>query len=207
MNSFGEIISAAGTQSKEAHVDALIAALPPIYQKQQDGTIIKRLYEALAEELVKADITIESVGHNNYLSVAVTDEFIIRSSDKYDRLANENAFELNEVRFTPPGTLASQTTRLVEGENQVQLFFVPKDDIDFIISDVRDTTLTPTNFPTSFNSITNILTVIANREGTFTINYLDTGNVIRLNENATIPEGLFRLGWSEGGWSELGFGE
>jgi hypothetical protein len=207
MTSFGQIQSAAGSQSPQQFADALLAALPPIYQKENKDTILYKLYTALAEELAKADIVIETVQNNNYISVAVTDELMIRSSGSSDRLRQENAFELDKIRLSVPGSVVSQNAKLLEGTNQVQLFFIPEQDIDFIISDVRDQNRTPLNFPTSFNSSTNTLTIIANRDGMYTITYKDTGNVVRLTENITVPAGLFRLGFGEGGWSELGWGE
>lgn len=207
MTSFGEIRSAAGTQSKEAFAEALVAALPPIYEKENTDTLLRRLYDSLAEELVKSDILLETVGNNNYISVPVVDELAIRGPNSSDRLQNENAFELDKIRLNPPGSVVTQNTILEEGENLVQLFFIPEQDIDFIIFDTSDRTQTPLSFPTSFDSETNTLTVIADRSGRFTVQYQDTGNVVRLKENTTVPEGLFRLGWNEGGWNELGWSE
>ena len=207
MTSFGEIISAAGTQSKEEFEQALIAALPPIYQKEDKDTIIRKLYQGLAEELAKADILVESTANNNYLSVPVVNEFIIRSSKERDRLQQENAFELDKIRLNPPGSVVSQNIRLTIGENTLQLFFIPEENIDFIIVDATDQARAPLTFATTFDPDTNILTIISDREGVFSVTYQDTGNVVRLNENITVPIGLFRLGWNEGGYSSLGYGE
>jgi hypothetical protein len=207
MSSFGEIKSAAGTQSKEEFVNALLATLPPIYEKEDTTTILYRLYEGLATELVKADIILESVAHNNYVSVPVIDELIIRSSYSLDRLQRENAYQLDRIRLNAPGTLITQNAALKQGTNTLQLYFIPETDIDFIISDVRDQTRTPLNFPTSFDSATNVLTITSDREGIFNVAYKDTGNVVRLNENITVPNGLFRLGYGDGGYNELGYGE
>ena len=52
MTSFGEIINAAKTQSEDEFVNALIAALPPIYDKESPETVLRTLYRALAKELV-----------------------------------------------------------------------------------------------------------------------------------------------------------
>lgn len=205
MTSFGEIRSAAGTQDKDAFVSSLVALLPPIYDKENPNTLLRKLYEAMAEELLKADILVESVGNNNYLSVEVVDEIIIRSGGTADRLKNENAFELSKVRLHSETATVSQNTILSAGLNELQLFFVPDNPADILVSTLGS--LTATRFPTSFDEVTNTLTVLADRAGQFTVTYVDTGDVVRLNENITIPEGLFRLGYSEGGWSELGYSE
>jgi len=202
----GEIISAVGTQSEEQFVDALVASLPPIYEKEKTDTVLHKLYAALAKELVKADVILESVGNNNYLSVPVSEELAIRNSGSLDRLKNENAFELNKIRLTTPGSRIFQTVSLQEGVNEVQLFFIPED-IDFIIIDANDVTQTPLNFLTAFIEETNILTILSPKSGIFKVIYRDTGNVVRLNQNITVPIGLFQLGYNEGGFNELGWSE
>lgn len=202
----GEILSAAGTQSEEAFTESLIASLPSIYEKEKPDTVLHKIYDALAKELVKADIVLESVGNNNYLSIAVTNELLIRGIGDKDRLKNENAFELDKIRFNAPGTSISQNTILSSGENSIQLYFIPED-IDFIIFNANDKTQTPLNFPTTFSNETNTLTITSSQSGPFTIAYRDTGNVVRLNRNITVPVGLFKLGWNEGGWNELGWSE
>lgn len=206
MSSPGQIISAAGTQSQKDFVDALIAALPPIYEKDKTDTIIHKLFEALAAELVKADIILESVANNNYVSVPVNEELAIRSSGSRDRLKRENAFELDSIRLTLPGSRVVQNANLLSGENNVQLFFIPEN-IDFIITDATDVTQASLNFPTLFNASTNILAIIADRQGSFSISYRDTGNVVRMTENITVPRNLFMLGYNEGGYGELGYGQ
>lgn len=204
--SFGEIKSAAGSQDVNTFVDALVNSLPPIYEKEDSNTLLNKLYAALSEELVKADIILEQVQNNNYLSVAITDELIVRSSSNLDRLKNEGAFELDKIRINSSSVM-SQNAKLIQGTNQVQLYFVPENTVDVSISVMGDSTLSSVGFPISFNSATNVLSIISDRIGNFTINYKDTGDVIRLSENITVPIGLFLLGFDEGGFSELGFGE
>jgi len=206
MSSFGEITSAAGTQSIDAFTEALIASLPPIYDKQDPTTTIRKLYTALAEELQKVDILLETVRNNNFLSVPVSEELLIRGSAKFDRLKNENAFELNKIRITPANNIVSQNIILEVGSNTIQLVFIPED-IDFLISAANDTNRIPLNFPTELNNENNTLTVLSSRSGGFTLRYKDSGNVIRINENVEVPSGLFRLGFGQGGWSELGYSE
>lgn len=205
-SNFGVITSAAGTHSASAFTDALVAALPPIYDKESPNTVLRRIYTALAQELAKVDITLGSVANNNYLSVAITDELQIRGAGSLDRLKNENAFELDQIRLNPPGSRVFQNVILKQGTNQLQLYFIPED-IDFIIFDATDSTQTPLNFPTTFVSSTNILTILSPRQGPFTVAYRDTGNVVRLNQNITVPAELFLLGWDEGGYGDLGYDE
>ena len=206
MTTSGEIISAAGTQSEQNYIDALISSLPPIYQKESTRTILYRLYASLAKQLVKSDIILESIANNNYLSVEVNSELKIRGMDDRDRLAFENAHTLDKISLTPSNSIITQNAYLKKGTNKVQLYFIPQD-IDFLIFSTGDSTQTSVNFSTSFDSSTNILTISAPREGSFSIGYKDTGDVVRVNENTTVPDGLFDLGFGEGTWNQLGFGE
>jgi len=211
MTTPGVITDVTGSQSIEDFTDSLIGTLPPIYEKEKKDTILRKIYTSLAEQLVKADIMLESVGNNNYLSVQVTNEFQIRSSSSRDRLNNENAVELDRIRFNRSDSLIFQNTKLNQGSNQIQLFFVPEvlpdGSIDISVFDAGSQNTIPLNFSTTFDFDTNIVTIISPRSGPFTIGYRDTGDVIRLTENITIPIGLFRLGYGEGGFDELGFGE
>jgi len=206
MTDLGEIIVVAGTQDVQSFEDALIAALPPIYEKQDLNTNLRKLYNSLAQELVKADIILESVGNNNYISISIADEIQIRSVLSSDRLKNENAFELNSVRFTPSGSRIHQNMNLIEGINTVQLYFLPED-IDFIIFDANDPNQIPLAFLTFYDENTNSITVQANKSGVFTVTYKDTGDVVRLKENITVPVGLFSLGWDLDGFGFLGYDE
>lgn len=212
MNTPGVITNVAGTQSIEAFTQALIDTLPSgfIYDKKSKDTILYKLYTALAQELVKSDIILESVGNNNYLSVSVTDELVIRGSLTRDRLANENAFELDGLRFSSSAARVFQNAFLNEGNTEIQLFFTPLIAEDGSIDiQVFNTgiVVAPVDFPVTFDSTTNKVTITASKSGAFTLGYIDTGDVIRLTENITVPVGLFRLGFSDGGWNELGFGE
>lgn len=203
----GRIISAAGTQDVDAFTSALLDALPPIYQKNSQDTILYKLFRGLAEQLVQADIALESVGNNNYLSIQVTDELAIRSTYARDRLQNENAFQLDSIRLSPANAQILQNISLRPGSNRVQLFFVPSS-IDFSIFDADSTQRSISlGFPTTFDAETNTVTIVSPTEGMFILGYYETGDVVRLTENITIPVGLFRLGWDEGFWDELGFGE
>jgi hypothetical protein len=92
------------------------------------------------------------------------------------------------------------------GLNQLQLYYIPES-IVFTIYNVADPTQTPLNFPATFNPSTNILTILSSSQGPFTVSYQDTGNVVRLNQNITVPAELFMLGYGEGGWNDLGWNE
>ena len=206
MSDPGVIINVAGSKDVATYVGALLATLPPIYDRTSTDTILYNLYNALAEELVRADITLGSVANNNYISVAVTDELIIRGSGGLDRLKNENAFELDAIRLNSPGSQVTQNVILQVGLNQLQLYYIPES-IVFTIYNVADPTQTPLNFPATFNPSTNILTILSSSQGPFTVSYQDTGNVVRLNQNITVPAELFMLGYGEGGWNDLGWNE
>ena len=206
MSDPGVITNVAGSKDVATYTSALLATLPPIYDRTSTDTILYNLYNALAEELVRADITLGSVANNNYISVAVTDELIIRGSGGLDRLKNENAFELDAIRLNSPGSQVTQNVILQVGLNQLQLYYIPES-IVFTIYNVADPTQTPLNFPATFNPSTNILTILSSSQGPFTVSYQDTGNVVRLNQNITVPAELFMLGYGEGGWNDLGWNE
>ena len=206
MSNPGVITNVAGSRDIATYTNALLATLPPIYDRTSTDTILYNLYNALAQELVRADITLGSVANNNYISVAVTDELIIRGSGGLDRLKNENAFELDAIRLNSPGSQVTQNVILQVGLNQLQLYYIPES-IVFTIYNVADPTQTPLNFPATFNPSTNILTILSSSQGPFTVSYLDTGNVVRLNQNITVPAELFMLGYGEGGWNDLGWNE
>lgn len=206
MTEFGEIKSSAGSGDEETFVENLLAALPPIYEKTNKDTVLAKLYQALAKELVKADVQLESIGNDNFVSVQVTNELQIRKSGPLDRLKNENAYILNKIRFSPSGTINYQNTKLSVGENQVQLYFVPEV-IDFQIFKANDLAKTPLDFPRAFNSSTNILTIESPESGSYTIAFQDSGDVVRVKSNITVPPGLVRIGWGEGGYGEFGWGE
>jgi len=203
----GNIISAAGTQSVDAFISSLLESLPPIYNVKDRDTVHALLYRVLAEELVKVDIALESVANQNYLSVPVVDEFVVRGASDRDRLQNENAFELGSIRFSASSARLLQNVTLQLGENKIQLKSIPNTDIDFVVFSIYGSINTPTNFPTSFDAANNILTITANKAGAYTIAYQDTGNVLTATENLFVPEGLFRLGFDEGPYNELGWGE
>lgn len=206
MVEFGEIKSSAGSSDEDLFVENLLAALPPIYEKTNKDTVLFKLYSALAKELVKADITLESIGNDNFVSVQVTNELLIRKSGTLDRLKNENAYQLDKIRFSPFGTTSYQNANLKIGENQVQLLFIPQV-IDFQIFKANDLTKAPVDFPRAFNSSTNTLTITCLESGSYTIAYQDSGDVVRIKSNITVPPGLVRLGWNEGGYGELGWSE
>lgn len=97
-----------------------------------------------------------------------------------------------------------QNIHLSEGENFIQLLFIPESD-SFNVYDL-DQTFPLSNFTFEYVE-NNMLKIDSPRKGNFTLGYLETGDVIRLTENIVVPVGLFRLGYGEGGFSELGFGE
>lgn len=206
MSSNGQLKNASGTQDQDLFLDALISSLPAIYDKESRDTVISKLFSAVSKQFVKIDRILESVQNNNFLSVDIENEIISRGSGDKDILQYENAYELVSIRVTPKGTYQSQNAKMIVGDNEINLLYTPED-IDFIIYDANDTTQASIEFPTSYNISNNTLTVTSNREGIFTIKYLETGDVIRTNQNVEVPPNLFKLGFGEGGFGELGYGE
>lgn len=75
--------------------DRMLSSVPSTFEV--DGTVIKNILSAQAEELYKAQKTIGQVLSNNYLSIDVVDELRTRSAGATDRLANENAYDIIRV--------------------------------------------------------------------------------------------------------------
>jgi hypothetical protein len=75
--------------------DDIISKMPQIYSV--DGTLISNVISNIADEILKTQHDIGSVLNSNYLKIPVFEEPRTRGSGAYDRLANENAYEVLSV--------------------------------------------------------------------------------------------------------------
>lgn len=202
----GKLTSAVGTQDTDSFVESLIASLPSIYEKENSDTILRKLYAAVAKQFVKADITLESVANNNFISISISDELVIRGKTERDRLQNENAYQVDSIRFSQSSSIIEQNVFLQVGENSVQLLFLPVS-IDFSIFPADENQSGQVNFPATYDKNSNQLIVSAPVAGKYKVSYKETGDVLSTTEKAFVSPGIFELGFSEGGFSELGYSE
>ena len=75
--------------------DRMYRLVPDLFELE--GSVLKNILSVHSKELYKAQKDIGSVLSNNYISQLVTDEYRVRSSGAFDRLRNENAFEVIRV--------------------------------------------------------------------------------------------------------------
>ena len=75
--------------------DDMVSKLPQLYNVE--GTTIYNIMSNVAEEILDAQHDIGSVLNSNYLKIPVIEEPRTRGVGAYDRLANENAYEVLSV--------------------------------------------------------------------------------------------------------------
>lgn len=75
--------------------DDMLSKVPQIYNI--DGTKIYNVISGVAEEILDAQHDIGSVLNSNYLKLSSFEEIRTRGSGAYDRLANENAYDVTSV--------------------------------------------------------------------------------------------------------------
>lgn len=75
--------------------DDIISKMPQVYSL--DGTLISNVISNIADEILKSQHDIGQVLNSNYLKITTQEEQRTRGSDAYDRLANENAYEVLSV--------------------------------------------------------------------------------------------------------------
>lgn len=95
--------------------DRMLSAVPSVFEV--DGTTIKNVLSAQAEELYKAQKAIGKVLSNNYLSIEVKDELRTRTAGAVDRLANENTYSISRVAKNLTGEIAKQNTIYYSDDN------------------------------------------------------------------------------------------
>lgn len=201
------LINAAGSNDKETILEALKSALSDFYD-QQSGTNLEKLYEALAGVLTITDRDISAIRNDNTLSATVLDEVITRGTSAIDHLAQEGAFEVTRVGFTPSSFVRSENHRIEAEETVVYLNAVPVNFDQVRIFNTKDPSRASVSEIIEFDEASNTITVagVAN-PGLYTFEYLDVGNTTKETETIQVPAELFETGWNEGGFGNFGFGE
>ena len=75
--------------------DDIIAKMPQIYNVE--GTLINNIISNISDEILKSQHDIGSVLNSNYLKITAIEESRTRNSGAFDRLANENCYEVLSV--------------------------------------------------------------------------------------------------------------
>lgn len=204
----GEITSAVGSNRPENFVEALLGALSNIYNVEDKDTTLYQLYFALAEQLADIDIDIEAAIHDNYVSIDITDEPVIRGIEDKDKLQEEGAYEITAIRLRPLNQLRTEVVSLQVGQTTKILSFIPTSVDKILIYALGDQTKKKVANVTSFNPATNTITFsIVSQTGIFVIEYEETNDVILFEETIEIDPELFDLGYGENGFGLFGYGE
>lgn len=93
--------------------DDLHFKAPAIYNL--DDTVVGSIIGTQADFLLDAQHAIGSLLNDNYISQQAIDEYRVRSTGASDRLANENAYEINRVSLLPSGSsILSRTIEVLD---------------------------------------------------------------------------------------------
>lgn len=84
-----------GTDSLNPIRENILSSFSNIFNTE--NSLLKNIISAQSEEFIKAQRAVGQLLSDNYISVSVTDELRTRSNSSFDRLANENAFEITKV--------------------------------------------------------------------------------------------------------------
>jgi hypothetical protein len=90
--------------------DDIFYKTPAIYNL--DGTLVNSILSTQADNILNAQHAIGSLLNDNYISNIASDEYRVRGPGASDRLANENAYEINRVSPLPSGSAI--LTRTIE---------------------------------------------------------------------------------------------
>lgn len=75
--------------------DRMYRLIPDLFELE--GSVLKNIISAQGREFYQAQKDIGSVFSNNYVSERVVDEFRTRTAGAFDRMANENAYQIERI--------------------------------------------------------------------------------------------------------------
>ena len=101
-------------------LDDILIKLPPIYDIQ--NTNLKPILSAQAKELYRAQIKIGEVLSDNYISIDVVDERRVRTAGAFDRLGNENAYDIYRVAKKRTGDVSFFKSLRYDGTSEYSYF-------------------------------------------------------------------------------------
>lgn len=179
-----ELINAAGTGSKEKFFEALKESLSGFNDFENNKNILPVAYDILAEKLAEVDRVWSATKNDNYLSIPVVDEVVIRSEFAQDRLANENAFVVDRIGNTSSKELFAEAQRISQGATFIYLSNVPSDPTNIKITNLNSSAAMSSQVSVLFfdaptNSIRVQPIVVS---GLYKIEYTTTGNVFYKSE-------------------------
>lgn len=106
-----------GTDSLNPIRDNILSSFSNIFNTE--NSLLKNIVSAQSEEFIKAQRAIGQLLSDNYISVSVTDELRTRSNSSFDRLANENAFEVLKVSKQLSGQNIKKSTIDYSQESEI----------------------------------------------------------------------------------------
>jgi hypothetical protein len=198
----GRIVSAIGTADSEAFTQALLEALPDVYDKTSE-TSIRQLYRVLGTQLADVDSQVEALKYDNYLSISKVDETVTREDDVRDRLTEEGAFELVRIGFNPTNNVRTQNVSLTPVDTEIILEYIPTDITLISIYDYGDSEKQSVVTVTAFNALRNSITISnVPKASLYTVQYPETGDVAPISETFD----LYKIPMTEGYGYGYGYG-
>ena len=182
-----ELFNAASTSDAKQFYDAFIAALSDPIDETDKKNILPIAYEILAEKFAEVDRLISASKNDNYVSVPVVDELVIRSEKTGDLLRSESAHKITAVRVVPSTSLYPERQQLNAGTTSIVLSNVPSDILNRQISYLNNPQAAYTIEVLSFNESTNTIQISPLvYSGFYEIKYTVTGDVFDSVEVTTI---------------------
>lgn len=191
-----ELLNPTFTGNKELFFEALKIALTDAYNTEADGkNIIPIVYEIFAEKLAEVDRLVAAHKNDDYLSVIVSDEFILRSKEIADKLLKESSFKIDRIGLTSSTEIFTEAQVLEEGTETIVLTNVPSDFLNIIIFYLYDSKSTATIGVTAFDETTNTVTLNPpiQTSSSYRIEYTTTGDVFDETEIIDVPAATTRI--------------
>jgi len=190
-----ELLNPTFTGNKQLFYEALKAALTDVYDTEEDGkNILPIVYEIFAEKLAEVDRLVAAHKNDDYLSIVISDEFILRSKEIVDKLLKESSFEIDRIGLTSSTTRFLEAQILEEGTETIVLNNVPSDFLNITISFLYEPKPTATVTVVAFEESTNTITIIPiQTSSTYRIEYTTTGDVFEETEVIDVPAATTRI--------------
>ncbi|RLC83485.1 MAG: hypothetical protein DRJ03_17075 [Chloroflexi bacterium] len=192
----GQLVDVTGSNSTKLFLEALTESLTDVFDKAKADSIILDLYRILAEQLDLVDREVSATRHDNFISVEVVDEEVIRSSEVTDHLAREGAFEIIDIRFSPLQRAYIDVQFIADGQTELVLSLIPKgtESEDFVIAERSDQYYVNRTTVTAYDAATNSIVFNVVPEGDYNVLYIPTGYAVNFQDFVEPPEEMFQSG-------------
>lgn len=181
-----KLINPTFTGDRQQFFKALLATLSDSVDLEDQRNILPIVYEILADKLAETDRLVSASKNDNYTSITINDELIVRSKDVSDKLIYESAFQIDRIGITSSTDIFTETQRLRAGTTSIILKRVPSDFTDIQITQVGASSGTSTVDAITFDEFTNTVTIPPLTVSTlYSISYATTGDLFRNTEEKT----------------------